>query len=98
MEYGSGRLIDVREGPNVRLSFDGFKVKTGIGPWQSDGFAMRPELCNPGCFDNAHNHAVEFWGVYGVRPLKKNLTLDTYYLGLDRKSATFNRGTGQEVR
>ena len=32
MEYGSGRLIDVREGPNVRLSFDGFKVKAGIGP------------------------------------------------------------------
>src|SRR5258708_7339947 len=29
MEYGSGRLIDVREGPNVRLSFDGFKVKAG---------------------------------------------------------------------
>jgi len=28
MEYGSGRLIDVREGPQVRLSFDGFKVKT----------------------------------------------------------------------
>ena len=24
MESGSGRLIDVREGPNVRLSFDGF--------------------------------------------------------------------------
>ena len=28
MEYGSGRLIDVREGPNVRLSFDGFKVRS----------------------------------------------------------------------
>jgi len=27
LEYGSGRLIDVREGPNVRLGFDGFKVK-----------------------------------------------------------------------
>src|SRR6204780_1742397 len=25
LEYGSGRLVDVREGPNVRLSFDGFK-------------------------------------------------------------------------
>src|SRR5229473_5664755 len=36
LEYGSGRLIDVREGPNVRLSFDGFKVKNGIGPWQID--------------------------------------------------------------
>src|SRR6266699_1338972 len=98
MEYGSGRLIDVREGPNVRLSFDGFKVKTGIGPWQIDGFAMRPDLDKPGFFDNAPNHAVGFWGVYGVRPLAKTITLDTYYLGLDRKAAAFNRGIGQEVR
>src|ERR1700758_4912325 len=98
MEYGSGRLIDVREGPNVRLSFDGFKVKAGVGSWQIDGFAMRPDLDKPGFFDNAPNHAVGFWGVYGVRPLKKNLTLDTYYLGLDRKDAAFNRGAGQEVR
>jgi hypothetical protein len=98
MEYGSGRLIDVREGPNVRLSFDGFKVKTGVGPWQIDGFALRPDLDRPGFFDNAPNHAVGFWGVYGARPLKKNVTLDTYYLGLDRKTAAFNRGVAQEVR
>jgi Alginate export len=98
MEYGSGRLIDVREGPNVRLSFDGFKVKTGIGSWQIDGFAMRPDLDKPGFFNNVPNHSVGFWGVYGVRPLKKSLTLDTYYLGLDRKAAAFNRGVGQEVR
>src|SRR6202142_929813 len=98
MEYGSGRLIDVREGPNVRLSFDGFKVKTGIGSWQVDGFAMRPDLDKPGFFDNAPDHSVGFWGMYGVRPLTKSITLDAYYLGLDRKTATFNRGVGQEVR
>jgi hypothetical protein len=98
MEYGSGRLIDVREGPNVRLSFDGFKVKTGIGPWQIDGFAVRPDLDKPGVFNNAPDHAIGFWGVYGVRPLKKNITLDTYYLGLDRKTAAFNRGVGHELR
>ena len=98
MEYGSGRLIDVREGPNVRLSFDGFKVKTGIGPWQIDGFAMRPDLDKPGFFNNVPNHAVGFWGMYGVRPLKKNATLDTYYLGIDRKTAAFNRGISHEVR
>ena len=97
LEYGSGRLIDVREGPNVRLSFDGFKVKAGVGSWQIDGFAVRPDLDKPGIFNNAPNHAVEFWGVYGVRPLK-NFTLDTYYLGLDRKKAVFNRGVGHEVR
>src|SRR5712672_1443029 len=32
LEYGSGRFIDVREGPNVRLSFDGFMVKAA-GDW-----------------------------------------------------------------
>jgi Alginate export len=98
LEYGSGRLIDVREGPNVRLSFDGFKVKAGVGSWQIDGFAVRPDLDKPGFFNNAPNHAVGFWGVYGVRPLTKTITLDTYYLGLDRKTATFNRGAGHEVR
>ena len=98
MEYGSGRLIDVREGPNVRLSFDGFRVKAGIGRWQIDGFAVRPDLDKPGFFDNAPNHAVGFWGLYGVRPLTKSVTLDTYYLGLDRKTAAFNRGVGLELR
>ncbi len=98
MEYGSGRLIDVREGPNVRLSFDGFKVKAGVGSWKIDGFAVRPDLDKPGFFDNAPNHAVGFWGVYSIRPLTKTITLDAYYLGLDRKTATFNRGVGHEVR
>src|ERR1700721_48805 len=98
MEYGSGRLIDVREGPNVRLSFDGFKVKAGVGSWQIDGFAVRPDLDKPGFFDNAPNHAVGFWGVYGVQSSTKTITLDAYYLGLDRKTAAFNRGVGHEVR
>jgi hypothetical protein len=98
LEYGSGRLIDVREGVNVRLSFDGFMLKSKLGAWQIDGFAVRPDLDNSGYFDNAPNHAIGFWGVYGIRPVKKNMTLDTYYLGLDRKTARFNRGVGQEVR
>src|SRR5215469_13883803 len=99
MEYGSGRLIDVREGPNVRLSFDGFKVKSGIGPWQIDGFAMRPDIDKPGFFDNAPNHSVGFWGLYASRSsLPRNTSLDIYYLGLDRKEATFQRGTARELR
>jgi hypothetical protein len=98
LEYGSGRLIDVREGPNVRLSFDGFMVKTKIHQWLVDGFAMRPDLDNPGFFDNAPNHAVGFWGVYATRPLQHRNFLDVYYLGLDREQAKFQRGIAQEVR
>jgi hypothetical protein len=98
LEYGSGRLMDVREGPNVRLSFDGFMVKSKIDSWQIDGFAVRPDLDNPGFFDNAPNHAVSFWGVYATRPSPRKMSLEVYYLGLDRRQATFQRGTAQEVR
>jgi Alginate export len=98
MEYGSGRLIDVREGPNVRLSFDGLKVMARINTWRIDGFAMRPDLDKPGFFDNAPDHQVALWGVYATRPLFKKVSFDAYYLGLDRKRATFQRGTAQELR
>jgi hypothetical protein len=98
LEYGSGRLIDVREGPNVRLSFDGFVVKSEIDSWQADGFAMRPDEDNPGFFDNSPNHTVGFWGIYVTRPIRDKALLDLYYLGLDRKDAAFQRGTTQELR
>jgi hypothetical protein len=98
LEYGSGRLIDVREGPNVRLSFDGFMVKSKINSWQIDGLAVRPDTDNFGFFNNEPNHAVGFWGVYATRPLPRKVFLDVYYLGLDRRQATFQRGTAQEVR
>ena len=98
LEYGSGRLIDVREGPNVRLSFDGFVVKDKVGQWQIDGLAVRPDEDKPGFFDNAPNSGISFWGVYGVRTAPSKPSLDLYYLGLDRKSATFQRGTAEEIR
>ena len=98
LEYGSGRLIDVREGPNVRLSFTGFRLRTITHSWQIDGLAMRPDEDKFGFFDNVPNHAISFWGIYATRPLPRNTLLDTYYLGLDRAQATFQRGTAQEVR
>jgi hypothetical protein len=98
LEYGSGRLIDVREGPNVRLSFDGFLVRSKMSSWQVDGFAMRPDKDNAGFFDNAPNAQVGFWGVYATRPITSKSVLDIYYLGLDRKQAVFERGTAQELR
>ena len=98
LEYGSGRLVDLREGPNVRLSFDGFMVKSKIGLWQLDGFAVRPDQDNSGFFDNTPDHRVGFWGVYATRPTPYKTSVDLYYMGLDRKQATFERGTAQENR
>ena len=98
LEYGSGRLVDVREGPNVRLSFDGFLLRSKIHAWQVDGFAMRPDEDKPGFFDNAPDHSVAFWGAYGTGPVYDNVQLDLYYLGQDRKDGAFERGTAHEIR
>jgi Alginate export len=98
LEYGSGRLIDVREGPNVRLSFAGFLLRGKIDEWRVDGFAMRPRLDKFEFFDDRPNSQVGFWGVYASRPTPSKTSLELYYLGLDRKQATYQRGTAQEVR
>jgi hypothetical protein len=98
LEYGSGRLVDVREGPNVRLSFDGFLARTKIHAWQVDGFAMRPDEDKPGFFDNDPDHAVGFWGAYATGPIPDKIQLDLYYLGQDRKDGAFERGTAHELR
>ena len=65
---------------------------------QIDGFAVRPDFDNFGFFDNAPNHAVGFWGVYATRPSLNKTSVEVYYLGLDRRQATFERGAAQEVR
>jgi Alginate export len=41
---------------------------------------------------------VGFWGVYVTRPVPHKDLLEMYYLGLDRKDATFQRGTAHELR
>ena len=98
LNYGSGRLVSVREGPNVRQSFDGAKLKGKAGEWRIDLFAARPDLDKPGFFDNVPDHKTAFWGVYATRPLRRRVSIDSYYLGLDRKAAAFNRGTANENR
>jgi Alginate export len=42
LRYGSGRLIDVREGPNVRLSFAGAVGKERLRAWRVNEIAVRP--------------------------------------------------------
>jgi hypothetical protein len=102
LNYGSGRLVSVREGPNVRQSFDGVKIRSQAGAWNVDAWAVRPDLDKPGFFDNAPDHKTAFWGVYATRPVVsqrlRGVGYDLYYLGLDRKNAAFERGTAAELR
>jgi hypothetical protein len=98
---GSGRLFDNNEGPNVKLSFDGFRAIAEGAHARLDVFALRPvEDDDQGYFDNEPNHAQSVWGGYLTvpAPIMSRGQSDIYYIGLDTKSATYNRGTAHEFR
>lgn len=99
-ELGDGRLVDVREGPNVRQTFDGASLKWKPSSWDIDGFALKPVLNGTGVFDAPPNHGSTFWGVYAVHPNPKikGGNIDLYYLGLARKDAVFDIGSADELR
>jgi Alginate export len=100
MLFGSGRFVGVRDGPNVRQSFDGVRAGMRGGAWRVDGFFTKLVKTNAGVFDDAPDHSQTFWGIYAVRPLKflSEGNIDLYYLGIDRKRARFDQGTARERR
>jgi hypothetical protein len=100
LAYGSSRLVSIRDGPNVRRSFDGARVVLASGGRRFDAFVVKPVKTSPGASDDKADHTVTFWGTYAVLPLcfLTHASLDAYYLGLDRKHATFDQGSGREQR
>ena len=105
MSYGSGRLIDVREGVNLRRSFDAARLLFRVSDWSVDGFWSKPVLNRPGVFDDIPYPDLSLWGLYAVRPLAwlPDGHTDLYYLGYENTHATFDKATpelstGDELR
>src|SRR5262245_26854080 len=100
LSFGTQRLVSVREGPNVRQSFDGVRATMRRDDLQLDAFATRPAETKPGVFDDGPDPHVKFWGLYGVTPFPvlPSGKADFYYLGLERDEAQFDQGTAREMR
>ncbi len=100
LQFGSGRLVAVREGPNVRQGFYAARVTQQLNSWTLDAFAARPAVDNPGFFDNVPLQTTSFWGIFAEknRGGEPDRVFDGYYFGIDRKDATFNQGTAREQR
>ncbi len=103
--FGSSRLVDVREGPNIRMSFDGGRVFYESSALRVDAFGAAPVVPERGVF-NDHSDAQQpfpgqtFWGLYGVMPVGAvpGLHIDLYYLGLIRHNAPFDSRVDDETR
>ena len=100
LAFGSQRLVAVREGPNIRQTFDGGTVVVQQGQWRLDGFGARYVSTEDGVFDDSSDTGRAVWGVYAVRWFDQPKTkgTDLYYFGYRRREATFDPGQGREVR
>lgn len=96
---GSGRLVDVRQGPNVRRTFDGGRLLFDIRSWQVTAIAVRPARDKTGVFDDGTDQSRALWGLYSTVPIVRLPgSVDFYYLGFQDEHASFAHGTGSETR
>jgi hypothetical protein len=96
--YGTGRLISVREGTNVRLYFTGAKVMYKARRFTADGFVMMADHVYPGVLDNKPTRQANLWGAYSTLMIPKAGNFDFYYLGVKNSDKEFEEGTANETR
>ena len=101
LNFGSGRLVSVRNGPNMRQVHDGVSLIWRPGKWRVDAVVVKPVTDDRGYFDDAARRDQTFWAAYASRPwalLSRAGKFDVYYLGFDRKRARFDQGAARELR
>jgi hypothetical protein len=98
ISYGAGRMISVRDGPNVRQSFDGLLLRTRDAAWTTDTFAFNPVTTEAGNLDNRAEAGSELYGMYATHQQGRSGVVDLYAFGIRRAAATYQRGVGQEQR
>jgi hypothetical protein len=99
--YGAGRLVDNNEGVNVKSSFYGARLIAQTETFRLDVFGVKPTELNTGTFDDRPTSQQTFWGTYSTVPLPlvdTNGQADLYYLGIDTTRATYQQGSGREIR
>jgi hypothetical protein len=101
LPLGSGRLVSIRDGANVRLSFDAAKV-TWVrgGRTVVEASAGRPVVPKEGVFESETSDREWFWygdlaraGSAAGRP-----AVELFYVGHRLRGALYGRGIGDETR
>jgi hypothetical protein len=97
LQFGSGRAIDAREGPNVRRSFDAVRAHGTSGRWRVDAFAAAPRHSRPGSFDDARSRTQALRGLYATRTAAVT-SWDVYALHYEDTLARYVQGVAHERR
>ncbi|WP_425235706.1 alginate export family protein [Ulvibacterium sp.] len=99
IRLGSGRLIDIREGPNVRLSFDMVQLHYVNPKTQITGFYAIPVQLEEGIFDNdILNFKESVAALYWTQNWNSNTNTDVYALYKEEEDKTWDSGTADDNR
>tara|TARA_R110002033_G_scaffold58464_1_gene107768 strand:- start:3912 stop:5240 length:1329 start_codon:yes stop_codon:yes gene_type:complete len=99
LKFGSRRLIDIREGPNVRRSFDLARLDYTTQNTQVTTFFSIPVQLQPKVFDNDFlNFNETLSGVYATNFFNKSLNIDLYGFYQKDNSVNYNSGLANERR
>lgn len=97
LQFGSGRIVDAREGPNVRRSFEAVRAYAAGGAWRVDAFAAAPRQNRAGSFDDTQSQTQALRGIYATRSGGVT-SWDIYALHYEDTVARFVQGEGHERR
>lgn len=105
LAFGASRLVGLREGPNIRRSFDSVKSRYTHGSTTIDAFygeEVKPEFYT---FDNdfklfdSDSDNPALWGLYSQFSIPGDVgPTEAYYFGFEADSARFNDASGKESR
>ena len=93
------RFVSVRDGPNVRQSFDAAWADYEIGPWKFIALYSRPvQVLDDRAFDDYSSSSQTFSVARVQRKLSDTTTLSGYYAHFTQDNAKFVNATGDERR
>ena len=98
LHYGAGRLISLREGPNVRNDYDGVLLRFTTAQVNTDLLAFYDVTEDPYSFDNKTNEDASLAGVYSILQLKPKQFIDIYYLNDREDEQPYLQGLFDEHR
>ncbi len=99
IRLGSGRLVDIREGPNVRLSFDMAQLQYQDNNTKITAFYAVPVRPEPGIFDNdILNFQETLSAMYWTQNWNETTGTDVYLFYKTEENKTWNSGTADDNR
>jgi hypothetical protein len=99
LAFGASRIVTARDGPNIRLAFDGLQIQCNSAEWKISAIAVRPAENTPAQFDDRTDRSQSLWGIYSTRTFAaRGAHADFYYFGSINDAITFDSIKGKERR